>query len=338
AERCFYNDDETNAFSYVSESVTKVKRIYEFVNKSAGTYGLGGTPILPEDLLLIYDGDVTGITPEQAAAIETNTAKVGITPEQAAAIIANSDKIGITPEQAAAIIEATNKTIEAVSVTGDANKTITLTREDGTILTASFLDIDTEGPDDVINTLTFNTGNGTLVAITSEGAVISVSLDGRSSLLRHSHLAAAITDLDAAVAANSAVALNTAKVTNATHTGDVTGATVLTITDRAITTGKIADYSVSNSKINAAAVSTRKIADGAVVTSKIADSAVAGSKLSPGAVNGEKIDNNAVTQSKISDGAVVNSKIANGAVNNAKLNDMPSKTYKGRTSDTQGDP
>lgn len=218
AERCYYNDDEASAFELVSIPVFRTKRIYEFVNRPLGEYGLGANAVLSENLLMIYDGDVVGITPEQADAIEensgkvgitqaqadaieANSAKVGITPEQADAIIANSEKIGITPEQAAEIIDSANKKVVAVSVTGDANKTITLTREDGTILTASFLDIDTEDPDDVINTLTFNLGNGTLVAITSEGAVISVSLDGRYSLLGHTHTIANITGLQAIITA-----------------------------------------------------------------------------------------------------------------------------------------
>jgi hypothetical protein len=42
-------------------------------------------------------------------------------------------------------------------------------------------------------------------------------------------LASTISDFEAAVAATAAVAANTAKVTNATHTGDVTGATTLTL-------------------------------------------------------------------------------------------------------------
>lgn len=46
-----------------------------------------------------------------------------------------------------------------------------------------------------------------------------------------------ITDSD--VASNAAVAANTAKVTNATHTGDVTGDTALTIADNAVTSAKI---------------------------------------------------------------------------------------------------
>ena len=39
----------------------------------------------------------------------------------------------------------------------------------------------------------------------------------------------------------AAVALNTAKVTNATHTGEVTGSGVLTITDKAVTLAKMYD-------------------------------------------------------------------------------------------------
>ena len=42
----------------------------------------------------------------------------------------------------------------------------------------------------------------------------------------------------------SAITANTAKVTNATHTGDVTGATALTIADDAVTITKIADAAI----------------------------------------------------------------------------------------------
>jgi len=30
-------------------------KIYEFINKPSGAYGLNGIPLLPEDLLLIYE-------------------------------------------------------------------------------------------------------------------------------------------------------------------------------------------------------------------------------------------------------------------------------------------
>ena len=57
----------------------------------------------------------------------------------------------------------------------------------------------------------------------------------------HTHPAADITDFSTAVAATAAVTANTAKVTNATHTGDVTGATALTIALAAVTLAKMAD-------------------------------------------------------------------------------------------------
>lgn len=51
--------------------------------------------------------------------------------------------------------------------------------------------------------------------------------------------AATISDFDTEVSNNTDVAANTLKVTNATHTGDVTGATALTIADNAVTAAKI---------------------------------------------------------------------------------------------------
>jgi hypothetical protein len=61
--------------------------------------------------------------------------------------------------------------------------------------------------------------------------------------------AATISDFDTEVANNTAVAANTAKTTNAFHTGDVTGATVLTISNGAITTAKIANNQITASHV-----------------------------------------------------------------------------------------
>ena len=65
------------------------------------------------DLSSLEDG--TGITAEQASAIEANTAKVGITADQASAITANTAKVGISAGQANAIIANTAK----VGITSD---------------------------------------------------------------------------------------------------------------------------------------------------------------------------------------------------------------------------
>ena len=48
---------------------------------------------------------------------------------------------------------------------------------------------------------------------------------------------------------NTEITANTAKVTNATHTGDVTGSTALTIANDAVTAGKLANNVVGYSKL-----------------------------------------------------------------------------------------
>lgn len=60
--------------------------------------------------------------------------------------------------------------------------------------------------------------------------------------------ASTISDFDTEVANNSAVAANTAKVSNATHTGDVTGDTALTIANDAVTNAKAANMAQNTIK------------------------------------------------------------------------------------------
>lgn len=86
---------------------------------------------------------------------------------------------------------------------------------------------------------------GTLSAQTD----LQSALDGKAATV-HTHTASQITDFSAAVAATAAVTANTAKVTNATHTGDVTGATVLTIADNAVTNSKLANMAANSIKGN----------------------------------------------------------------------------------------
>ncbi len=56
----------------------------------------------------------------------------------------------------------------------------------------------------------------------------------------------AVTDAKLANSINSAIAANTAKTSNATHTGDVTGSTSLTIANDAVTYAKIQNVSATN--------------------------------------------------------------------------------------------
>jgi len=61
----------------------------------------------------------------------------------------------------------------------------------------------------------------------------------------------AVTTDKLANAINSAITANTAKVTNATHTGDVTGSGALTIASNAVITAKILNDNVTHDKLEA---------------------------------------------------------------------------------------
>jgi len=80
----------------------------------------------------------------------------------------------------------------------------------------------------------------------------------------------------------ASIAANTAKTTNATHTGDVTGSTSLTIANGAVTEAKLATNAVTTDKINSGVVTNAKLAANAVGTANIADEAVTLAKLPHG--------------------------------------------------------
>jgi hypothetical protein len=132
---------------------------------------------------------------------------------------------------------------------------------DGNIPTTGQLDL---------GEIAINTFNGTIFIKKDNGAASIISfpevttafvnslnvdattLDGLDSLAFatavHTHTAANITDFDTEVSNNSAVALNTAKATNATHTGDVTGSTALTIAADAVNNFKLANMVTASIK------------------------------------------------------------------------------------------
>lgn len=107
--------------------------------------------------------------------------------------------------------------------------------------------------------------------LSSTNGVLSVNATGASGLQDGAVSTVKIAD-DAVTAdklansINTEIAANTAKVTNATHTGDVTGATALTIAADAVTTAKILDANVTTAKIADDAVTLDKIADAVFVT------------------------------------------------------------------------
>jgi len=80
-------------------------------------------------------------------------------------------------------------------VTGGVNKVITLTQQDGTTLTASFEDNNDGSITDIkINALGFNSADGVLTATRDDSITVTTSLDGRYSLLNHTHTISDITN------------------------------------------------------------------------------------------------------------------------------------------------
>jgi len=75
----------------------------------------------------------------------------------------------------------------------------------------------------------------------------------------HTQTASTITDFDTEVSNNTSVVANTAKVTNATHTGEVTGSTVLTIADNVI---EEANMKISNAPVNNQVLTADSSVDG----------------------------------------------------------------------------
>lgn len=122
--------------------------------------------------------------------------------------------------------------------------------------------------------------------------------------------------------------------------GGVKWATVGTdsITDSAITSGKIADGAIVNADINASAaialsklatgalptditVASANIVNGTIVEADLADSAVTSAKIANGTIVAGDLADSAVATAKIADLAVTTAKIASDAVTTAKILD-----------------
>ena len=108
-------------------------------------------------------------------------------------------------------------------------------------------------------------------------------------------------------AINSAITANTAKVTNATHTGDVTGSGALTIANDKVITAKILNANVTTAKIADDAVTADKLANSinseiAANTAKLTNATHTGDVTGSGALT---IANDAVTIDKIADAVIV---------------------------------
>jgi len=115
--------------------------------------------------------------------------------------------------------------------------------------TGSDLEIFHNANDSIINDagtgdLKIQSGGSTKLQITSSGAELTGNLDVSSGLDVTGNIT--VTGTVDGIDIATDVAANTAKVTNATHTGDVTGATTLTIADDAVTYAKMQNVSATD--------------------------------------------------------------------------------------------
>jgi len=136
--------------------------------------------------------------------------------------------------------------------------------------------------DDAVTTVKIADNSVTAAKLADVGAIDNTNQLGTNVVTTVKIADDAVTADKLANSINTAIAANTAKNTNATHTGDVTGSGSLTIANNAVTTAKIADDAITNAKIADNAIQTVQIAVSQVTSNRIADQAVTLAKIEHG--------------------------------------------------------
>ncbi len=265
----------TKSFSFPSIQESDVKVDVDGVIKSSGThynitnytttgggnvvFTSGNIPASPASIRIFRDTDV-----DSAKATYTAGSSV-----KAADLNANHEQLLFAAQ------EEQNQTVQTTDI------------KDGAITSAKILDGTIVAGDLASDSVT--------TAKIADNAVTMAKLAGGTLPTDIAVASANITNLtiatediaDDAVTAdklansvNTTIAANTAKTTNQTHTGDVTGATSLTIANDAVTTAKIAADAVTTAKIADAelkvlagmqSATASKLADSTALTADIAD-------------------------------------------------------------------
>ncbi len=184
----------TNNLSDVANAVTSLSN-------------LGGEPSFAKNTAFNKDFGTTAGTVlegDKNAAIVLNTAKVGITPTQASDITTNNAKVGITPTQASDIT-TNNAKVSNVSTNLSLGP-----------ISATSMDI--------------NSSDGTNVTLTDADATFA----GVMPAAKFNEVVANNAKVGITPTQASDITTNNAKITNATHTGEVTGSGALTVDPTAI--------------------------------------------------------------------------------------------------------
>ena len=155
-------------------------------------------------------------------------------PSEGFVLVGNDIIFGAAPVNGASIFVTAIGSTVGIGTPSD-NTVTTAILQNGSVTTAKITDANVTTAkiaDDAVTTAKIVDANVTTAKITDD----------------------AVTADKIANSVNSAIAANTAKTTNATHTGDVTGGTSLTIASGAVTTAKIADDAVTAAKLANTAV------------------------------------------------------------------------------------
>ena len=215
------------------------------INITAG--GVGTTQIA--DDAVTEDKLANAINTE----IGANTAKTGITAQQASDIATNNAKVS---DQTVVLTEGTNVTIT------------------GTY--PSF----TISSDDVVGAVTSVNGDAGVVVLDTADIAENTNLYyTEARVTANAEVTANTNKTGITTQQTSDITANNAKVTNATHTGDVTGATTLTIATGAVTTDKILDANVTVGKMAANSVDSDQYVDGSIDTAHLSDDSITYDKI-----------------------------------------------------------
>ena len=115
--------------------------------------------------------------------------------------------------------------------------------------------------------------------IDETNSTTDVLTEGSSNLYFTTARANSNFDTKLAAADTDDLSQGTTNLYNQTHTGDVTGATALTIAANAVTTAKVLDANITTAKIADDNITTSKILDANITTAKLANDSVTADKV-----------------------------------------------------------
>ena len=157
------------------------------------------------------------------------------------------------------------------------------------------------------NNLTFTSdmGDGFTVAATTNTTPSTIT-EGDTLTI------AAGTGISTTATSDGTITIANTLTSNATHTGDVTGATALTIAADAVTYAKMQNVATAN-RVLGSASANGVISEVQVATAMIAADAVDGTKIADDSIDSEHIVDGSVDNAHLA-GSIANAKLANSAI------------------------